>query len=139
METSLGRPRFALLALLAGLLALAARAILHDGATAPLLYAATAAIAAILGAHLRLYPRARVISFVPIPFYVTVVEIPSVTLLAPWLAAQIALAAAALEPDLGAAAAPYLAHLGGFALGLVFVWPFAARLRRPLPPRLPVY
>ncbi|HTR89032.1 MAG TPA: rhomboid family intramembrane serine protease [Solirubrobacteraceae bacterium] len=139
VESSLGRARLLALCLLAGALCLGARGLLGEGSPAPLLFAATGALAAVLGAHLLLYPRARVASLAPIPFHFTIVEIPSALLLALWLLAQLALAAAGLESDLGASPAPHLAHLGGFAAGALLVWPLAHRVRRPLPPRLPVY
>lgn len=69
----------------------------------------------------------------------TIVELPAALLLGGWLLAQVILGAVGLERDLGAGAGPHLAHVAPFAFGLLVIWPFAKRLRKPEPPRLPVY
>ncbi len=88
LEDRLGRVRFLALYLLGGLLVLGVRVLSDPSATAPVLGAA-GAITAILIGYIALYPRARVISLVLMVFFFTIVEVPAVLLLGVWLAVQI--------------------------------------------------
>lgn len=116
LESALGRVRFCVLCLLGGLLAVAARALLHDGTPGPIVFGAAGASAAVLGGYLAVYPRARVLTMVLVPFLAGLVELPAVLFLGAWLLAQILLT--------GASAA-YAAHAGVFAFGLILVGSFA--------------
>jgi len=80
VEGRLGHLRLAALCLLGAALA---------GALGPLAYAAGGATAAVLLGYLLLFPRARVLSLVAIPFVVTIVEMPAVLLLGAWTGAQL--------------------------------------------------
>jgi membrane associated rhomboid family serine protease len=137
VEGALGRVRFGAVCLLGGLLALAAQVLVNDGSPTPMLLSASAAIAAVLGGYLLLYPRARVLTLILVPFFVTLVELPVLIFLGLWLLTQVSLGAFGLEHYLGAGDATYLAHIGGFAFGLALVGVFA-RHRESVPPRLPV-
>jgi membrane associated rhomboid family serine protease len=88
VEDTLGRARFLALYLLGGLVALGAQALIGQGSIA-LMLGASGAVAAVLGAYIVLYPRARVISLVFIIFFFTIVEVPAVLLLGVWLAVQL--------------------------------------------------
>ena len=140
VEERLGRLKFALFYVIAGLIAVYTQALLDPSSTAPTI-GASGAIAGVLGAYALLYPRARVLTLIFIIFFVTVVEIPALILLALWFILQFVPAlgqvAVGSGGDQGVA---YFAHVGGFVFGLlvaaVLIW-----LRgRPEPePRLPVY
>jgi membrane associated rhomboid family serine protease len=116
LESALGRVRFCVLCLLGGLLAVAARALLHDGTPGPVVFGAAGASAAVLGGYLARYPGARVLTMVLVPFLAGLVELPAVLFLGAWLLAQILLT--------GESAA-YAAHAGVFAFGLALVGSFA--------------
>jgi membrane associated rhomboid family serine protease len=116
LESALGRVRFCAVCLLGGLLAVIARALLHGGAPAPAVIAVLGASAAVLGGYAAIYPRARVLTMVLVPFFATLVEIPVALFLGAWLIAQI------LLTDESAA---YAAHAGGFVLGLALIGSFA--------------
>lgn len=131
VEDAMSRPRFLALCLLAGAAAAAlARALDGDASLAA---AATAGVAAAaLGGHLRLYPRAHVVTLLPLPTAFTLVEVPTWALLAAWLAVQAAFAAFV---DGGAAAA--LGSVAGLALGLAAAGLLAQRRKAyPPPPSL---
>jgi membrane associated rhomboid family serine protease len=116
LESALGRVRFCALCLLGGLLAVTARALLHDGAPGPLVFGAAGASAAVIGGYLAAFPRARVLTMVLVPFLATLVELPAALFLGAWLIAQILLAGES---------ASYVTHVGAFAFGLVLVESFA--------------
>jgi membrane associated rhomboid family serine protease len=96
VEGALGRVRFCAFCLLGGLLALAARALAGAGSPSPVLFSASGVTAAVLGGYLLLYPRARVLTLVAVPFFTTIVEIPAVLLIVLWLALQLYFGAAGL-------------------------------------------
>lgn len=114
LEGRLGPGRFLALFLLAG----AAAAILQVSAlpssTTPMI-GASGAIAGLLGAFTRTFPRARVRCLVCVLFFVTSVRLPSLLMLGLWLLVQVA-AMGAAGP--GTASVAWYAHVGGFVAGL---------------------
>jgi membrane associated rhomboid family serine protease len=111
LEDTLGRGRFVALFLLAGIAGAAAQELLDPDTVAPTVGVA-GAIAGLIGAYALLYPRARILCWVLIPFFVTFVEIPSLILAAAWFALQ----------ALDAVGQPPLAGLiGGLVLGVAAV------------------
>ena len=137
LEDALGRVRFPLLYLAGGLVALGAQVLADPGSTAPTL-GASGAIAAVLGAYILLYPRARILTLVLIIFFVTIVEVPAVLLLGFWFLLQLYFGLAGLASPLdGGGGVAYFAHIGGFVFGLL-----AIRLllgRQGSEPPLPLY
>ncbi len=140
IEDRLGRVKFLLFYLLAGLIAVYTQALIDPGSTAPTI-GASGAIAGVLGAYALLFPRARVLTLIFIIFFVTLVEIPALILLAIWFILQFVPAlgqvAVGSGGDQGVA---YFAHVGGFAFGLAVAATMLYTMRRRRPePRLPVY
>jgi membrane associated rhomboid family serine protease len=118
IEDRLGRLWFPIFYLLAGLIAVYTQALIDSSSTAPTI-GASGAIAGVLGAYALLYPRARVLTLIFIVFFVTLVEIPALILLAIWFLLQFvpALGQVAVETGGGQGVA-YFAHVGGFIFGL---------------------
>jgi len=119
IEDSMGRLRFLLFYLAAGLVAVYSQAALDPESTVPMI-GASGAVAGVLGAYALLHPHSRVLTLIFIVFFVTLVEIPALILLAIWFVLQ-------FVPALGQVAAPepgggegiaYFAHVGGFIFGL---------------------
>ncbi len=140
IEDRLGRVKFLLFYLLAGLIAVYTQALLDPASTAPTI-GASGAIAGVLGAYALLFPRARVLTLIFIIFFVTLVEIPALILLAIWFILQFVPAlgqvAVGSGGDQGVA---YFAHVGGFAFGLAVAATMLYTMRRRRPePRSPVY
>jgi membrane associated rhomboid family serine protease len=131
VEDSMGRGRFVLFYLLAGIAAAYAQALLDTGATVPAI-GASGAVAGVLGGYLLLYPHARVLTLVFIIFFVTLIEIPAVVMLGIWFVLQFLPAIGQLAtPDVSAAGGgvAYFAHIGGFVFGLAAIKLFANRHR----------
>jgi membrane associated rhomboid family serine protease len=140
IEDRLGRLKFLIFYLLAGLIAVYTQALIDTASTAPTI-GASGAIAGVLGAYALLFPRARVLTLIFIIFFVTLVEIPALILLAVWFILQFvpALGQVAVQSGGGQGVA-YFAHVGGFVFGLaVAAFVLAATRRRDQQPRLPVY
>jgi membrane associated rhomboid family serine protease len=134
VEDRMGRGRFILFYVLAGLTAVYAQSLLDTSATVPTI-GASGAIAGVLGAYALLYPRARVVTLVLIIFFFTVIEVPALLLLGIWFVLQALPAFGQLAtPDIaGEGGVAYFAHVGGFVFGLAMVHLFARRRREPEP------
>jgi membrane associated rhomboid family serine protease len=133
VEDSMGPLKFILFYVLGGLAATALQVAIDPGATVPTI-GASGAIAGVLGGYIVLFPRARVITLIFIVFFVTLVELPALAVLAIWFIEQLVFASL----DLGTAGAEggvaYFAHIGGFVFGLVAIKLFADdRKQRPRP------
>ena len=133
VEDRLGHGRFLIFYLLCGIGAAAAHAVLNPHSTVPCV-GASGAIAGVLGAYLVSFPFARVVTLVPIFFFLTVVEIPAVIILLFWFVLQffsgtLSIAATAQTEGGGVA---WWAHVGGFVLGMILINGFSKRkwLRR---------
>jgi membrane associated rhomboid family serine protease len=113
-----GSGRFLLLYVAGGLVAAALQVYLNPQLQAPMV-GASGAIAAVLGAYLVLYPRARVITFVPIFVFIKLASIPAVVWLGLWFLEQYFLGVASLTETTGTGGVAYWAHVGGFLFGVV--------------------
>jgi membrane associated rhomboid family serine protease len=141
VEDSMGRVRFILFYLLAGLIAVYAQSLLDTGATVPTI-GASGAVAGVLGGYALLYPQARVLSLIFIVFFVTLIEVPAFVILGIWFVLQFipAIGQTAIPDIAGEGGVAYWAHLGGFVFGLAAIKLFANRYReRPAEPPYPVY
>jgi len=91
---------------------------------------ASGAIAGVMGAYFVLYPRSRVITLVPIFFFLQVIEIPAFFFLGFWFLMQFfsgSLSLITTGQDIGEIA--WWAHIGGFICGIVLVFIFRKRKR----------
>lgn len=119
MEDEMGHFGFAVFCLCAGLAA-AALQIAADPASPVPMVGASGAIAGVMGGYLLLFPRAKVdVLFIFIIFF-RIFAIPAWIVLGIWFGLQ--LFNGAMTPTDGGGVA-YLAHVGGFAGGLVFTVP----------------
>nr|WP_243766386.1 rhomboid family intramembrane serine protease [Streptomyces sp. GC420] len=115
-EERMGRVRYLVFYLCCGALALLGYAI-ANAESSQTLVGASGAISAVLGAFLRLFPRARVTSLFPFLFFLPL-RFPAWVVLLFWFAVQW-LAARSAPSGPGVA---YLAHVIGFTLGFVLAW-----------------
>ena len=78
---------------------------------------ASGAIAGVLGAYAVLYPRARVVTLVPIVFFLQIVSLPALLVLGFWFVVQFFTGTLALGAGGGGVA--WWAHIGGFVFGAI--------------------
>jgi membrane associated rhomboid family serine protease len=143
VEDALGRIRFLVWYLAAGVAAMAAQTAVTllagttQDASIPNV-GASGAIAGVLGAYFLLLPRARVLTLI---FFgiILIREIPAVWFLAVWIGLQIWTGGLSLvQPQSGQGVA-FFAHIGGFVFGLATIL-LVARRRPEVPrSRFPVY
>ncbi len=94
---------------------------------------ASGAIAGVLAAYLVLYPRARVVTLVPIIIIPWFINIPAIIFILIWFALQFFSGLAALGAGASGGVA-YWAHVGGFICGLLLVRLFSGNIiNRPKP------
>jgi len=130
VEDSMGPVKFLVFYLLGGLAADAAQILIDTGSTVPTL-GASGAVAGVLGGYLLLFPRARVVTFVFIIFFFTILELPAILFLGIWILQQGLFAYFDLvQPTGEGGGVAYFAHIGGFVLGLALVRAFASEQRR---------
>ncbi|HKX46954.1 MAG TPA: rhomboid family intramembrane serine protease, partial [Planctomycetota bacterium] len=89
VEERMGPLRFVAFYLLAGAAAGLAHVAAHPGSGVPTV-GASGSIAGVMGAYLVLYPRARILFFVPVLFFPLLFVLPAATYLLYWLALQLA-------------------------------------------------
>jgi membrane associated rhomboid family serine protease len=132
VEDRLGVVSYLLLYLAGGIAATALQLAVGPSSVIPNL-GASGAIAAVLGAYLVLFPRARVLTLV-IFFLITVIELPASLVLGAWFVLQLFSGVGSLGANVNGGVA-YFAHIGGFALGVIAATTLFRRYRRPPPPR----
>jgi len=118
VEDRLGKLGFLLFYLAGGVAAAALQFVFAPESTIPNV-GASGAVAAVLGAYLFLYPRARVLTGVALVFIWTLVELPAIVVLGLWFVLQLFSGFAGLGAEVNSGVA-YWAHVGGFAFGFVF-------------------
>lgn len=127
VEDAMGHLRYLLFYLLCGFGAAWAHVLSGPGSAVPTI-GASGAIAGVLGAYLLLYPRAGVLTLVPLGFFLQVVRIPALLVLGFWIVIQVfsGLVSLPLAKSSGGGVA-WFAHIGGFLAGLAMVRLFARR------------
>lgn len=78
---------------------------------------ASGAIAGVTGAYFLFFPRAKVVTLVPIFLFVQVVEIPAFFFLLFWFVFQLLLGLGTVGVEAGGGIA-FWAHIGGFVAGM---------------------
>ncbi len=122
VEDRMGSVPYLIFYLLGGVAAAALQTYVSPGSTVPVL-GASGAIAGVLGAYLVLFPRARVLSLVPI-FFIWLIEVPAIVFIGFWFITQLFSGLASIGTQAGGVA--WWAHVGGFLIGLL-LGPLLAR------------
>jgi len=79
---------------------------------------ASGAIAGVMGAYFVLFPRARILTLVPVFFWPVFVELPAVLWLGLWFLLQFYSGTLALTAQAAAGGVAWWAHVGGFLTGI---------------------
>ena len=133
VEDALGHFRFLVFYLAAGVCATLLQAFLSPSSAIPNL-GASGAIAGILGAYFVYYPRARIVTVVPLFILFPIIELPAGVYLLGWFALQFLMGSEQLTRAGRAAAShggvAFWAHVGGFVVGVAWALIFRPS-RRP--------
>lgn len=136
VEDAMGHSRFLLFYLLTGLAATVAHIFVNPLSPIPIV-GASGAISGVVGAYFLMFPTARVLTLVPIFFFVDIVLLPAVVFIGMWFLFQFWSGLLSLAvPHLGGVA--WWAHIGGFIAGLILA-PIMRERRKPTRYRIRVY
>jgi len=120
VEDRLGSGRFFVFYLLGGISAGVLQVVMAPQSQVPSI-GASGAIAAVMGAYFLFYPRARVVTLIPIFVIPWFTELPAVIFLGFWFISQFFTGVLSLTSGEGSSAGgiAWWAHIGGFIFGLV--------------------
>jgi membrane associated rhomboid family serine protease len=138
VEDRLGHVGYAAFYLFTGVLAGVSHLLSEPNSVVPTI-GASGAIAGVMGSYFLLYPHARVLTVIPIFFFLEFIVLPAWLLLGFWFVIQL------FQSGMGAATpnttgVAWWAHIGGFAVGagLTYALRSLGALRRELPRAFPV-
>ena len=129
VEDRMGHGRFLVFYLLCGTAAALAQTIMVPDSVIPMV-GASGAIAGVMGAYFVLYPRSRIVTLVPIFFFIQILEVPAIFFLGIWFLIQFVSGVGSMAtaaPGEPAGGIAFWAHVAGFVAGLSGVVVF----RRP--------
>ncbi len=126
VENSLGHLRFLCFYFFCGIVAVFAQSLANPDSAYPII-GASGAISGVLGAYLWLFPRARVLTLVLLPFFFTTLRIPAMLLLLLWFVVQLL---SDLAVQGGGAGVAFRAHIAGFLTGMALAAAFERYSRR---------
>ena len=117
VEDRLGRVKYLIFYIIGGVVASIAHILTNPNSTIPTV-GASGAIAAVLGAYLVLYPSQKVLTLIPLGFWMRMTLLPASLVLGVWFLFQFLQGILSLGgPDVGGVA--FWAHIGGFVTGVV--------------------
>jgi membrane associated rhomboid family serine protease len=91
---------------------------------------ASGAVAAVLGAYLVFYPKARVYTFIPIGFWARLRMLPAAVVLGLWFLLQLFSGFATLDVGSDVGGTAFWAHIGGFVFGVIVGFLFKPKEKR---------
>lgn len=132
VEDRLGHIKFLIFYLTCGVLAALSQWFFSPNSAIPSL-GASGAIAGVMGAYILRYPHARVLTLIPIGFFITTFEIPAIFFLGFWFVQQAFNGITSLQAPsnigMESGGIAYWAHAGGFVFGAI-LGPLLGLLRR---------
>jgi membrane associated rhomboid family serine protease len=121
VEDIMGSGRFFAFYMLCGIVAALAHIFFNPYSRVPTV-GASGAIAGVMGAYLIKFPRARIITLVPIFIFITTLEIPAALLLVYWFVLQFFSGIGSIGySQVSSGGIAWFAHVGGFLAGMLFV------------------
>jgi len=125
VEDRLGKSRYLLYYLVCGLAAVYLHYLTGPHSGMPVV-GASGAIAGVMGGYFVLFPRAQVVTLLPIFFFIQIVTVPAFVFLALWFFAQLFNGMVASAASFGGGVA-WWAHVGGFVAGALMILPLRRR------------
>ncbi len=118
IEDVMGHTKFVLFYAICGVVAALSHAFIDPESTIPMI-GASGAISGVLGAYLMLFPRARVLVFIPIGFFSQMIYVPAAVVLGLWFLMQVFSGGMNVGHEGGGVA--FFAHIGGFIAGMILI------------------
>ncbi len=121
IEDRLGHFKYLCFYILCGAIASSVHVFFNSQSEIPCV-GASGAIAAVLGAYMITFPRARVTTVVPIFFFIQIIELPAVVVLGFWILIQFFSGAASSTASTSDGGVAWWAHVGGFVSGIILFY-----------------
>ncbi|OGU28711.1 MAG: rhomboid family intramembrane serine protease [Ignavibacteria bacterium GWA2_55_11] len=123
VEDKLGHVRYVVFYFVCGIAATLVHVVIEPGSGVPTV-GASGAISGVLAAYLLLFPRARVVTLIPVFIFLQVAELPALIVLGFWFVLQFFNGLLSLGMNTaGMGGVAWWAHIGGFAAGFLLVIP----------------
>ncbi len=121
IEDTLGHVKYLGFYILCAIIASSAHVFFNSQSEIPCI-GASGAIAAVLGAYMVTFPRARIITVVPIFFFLQIIELPAVVVIGFWILIQFFSGAVSLTASTSGGGVAWWAHIGGFVSGIILLY-----------------
>ena len=121
IEDKLGHFKFIAFYFLCGIIASSVHVFFNSQSSVPCV-GGSGAIAGVLGAYMVTFPRARVVTIVPLFVFIQVMELPAIVVLGFWFVIQFFNGAASITASTSGAGVAWWAHIGGFAAGVITLY-----------------
>lgn len=123
IEDKLGHARYVVFYLICGIISSALYVYVDPHSRVPTI-GASGAISGVLGAYMLLFPKAKVLTVIPIFIFLQFVELPALIVLGLWFVLQFFSGLASLGYQTAEAGGiAWWAHVGGFVAGLILILP----------------
>lgn len=132
VEDRLGPGRYLAFYLACGLLANIAHILANPTSDMPTI-GASGAVAGVLGGYILAYPRARVLTLIPLGFLVPAIKVPAWAYLGLWFFIQLASGLAPLWVRDMTQTVAFWAHISGFLCGIALMQLLQPKSQQPLP------
>jgi len=129
IEDILGHGKYLLFYLLCGVAAALTQVYFSPDSRVPMV-GASGAIAGVMGAYMVKFPRAQIVTLIPIIIFFTTIDIPAWAMLVYWFVIQLFSGVGSISAGpVQQGGTAFFAHVGGFIVGLILINLMGARQR----------
>jgi membrane associated rhomboid family serine protease len=126
VEARMGHIKYLIFYLVCGLAAALFQIITNIHSEIPMI-GASGAISGVLGAYITFYPKSKILTLVPIFFFIQLIHIPAAIFIFIWFIIQFLSGIGSLGLPEGTGGVAFWAHVGGFVAGLILARHFQKR------------
>ncbi|HVY54963.1 MAG TPA: rhomboid family intramembrane serine protease [Thermodesulfobacteriota bacterium] len=118
VEGRMGHFRYLVFYIVCGLIAALFQFVTNVHSAIPMV-GASGAISGVLGAYMTFYPRSRILTLVPVFFFIQLIQIPAAVFIFVWFIIQFLSGLGTLSAPKESGGIAFWAHIGGFVAGLL--------------------
>ena len=118
VEDKMGHFKYLVFYIICGFSAAIFQTLTNIHSTVPMI-GASGAISGVLGAYLIFFPKSRILTLLPIFFFIQLIHIPAAVFIIIWFIFQFLSGVATLPVEPGIGGIAFWAHIGGFVSGLI--------------------
>ena len=118
VEARMGHVRYLLFYIICGLAAALFQIVTNVGSVIPMV-GASGAISGVLGAYITFFPKSKILTLVPIFFFIQFIHIPAAIFIFVWFIIQFLSGVGTLGAAQDTGGVAFWAHIGGFVAGLI--------------------